>query len=75
MGRSREEVQTQKKTEEQVKVKAGIRCPECDGKVYVLNSVPLPIVNKHGRYRECTECGVRFYTEETIKRITKQKPL
>jgi len=49
----------------------GIRCPECSGKVHVLNSVPLPIVNRHGRYRECTICGARFYTEESIKRITK----
>lgn len=52
---------------------AGIRCPECDGKVRVLNSVQIQDQYKNGRYRECKVCGLRFYTEENIVRVTTPK--
>lgn len=73
MEQSGREVKAHPETKE--KITAGIRCPDpdCMGKVRVLNSVPIVDVNSHGRYRECTVCGLRFYTEEVVKRVTTPK--
>lgn len=52
---------------------SGIRCPECNSGVRVLNSVPILNQNVNGRYRECKVCGLRFYTEEKLVRVTTPK--
>jgi len=72
MERSRRKIHSHTEGEEAV-THNGIRCPECESKTRVLNSVPVGGLNMHGRYRECTKCGLRFYTEEEIKRITTSK--
>lgn len=72
MERSGKEVHARAEGKKTV-VHSGIRCPECASKTMVLNSVPVGTLNKHGRYRECTVCTLRFYTEEEIKRITTSK--
>lgn len=72
MAGSRKKVQANPKDEKKVKPQQGIgmRCPDCDGKSHVNNSVSFPEESIQGRYRECDDCGTRFYTEETVKRKT-----
>ena len=73
MEQSRREVQASKKEKEKVNTQqgTGVRCPACCSTTYVLNSVPRPEECIQGRYRGCNKCGLHFYTEEVIKRITK----
>ncbi len=72
MARGRRTIQTQ--TEEKKTVNpqqgSGVRCPECGGQSRINNCVAHPERSVQGRYRECDECGTRFYTEESTKRIT-----
>ena len=47
------------------------RCPVCGGKTLVWQTLPAGrgvVV----RIRECRECPARFYTRETIYRVTRE---
>lgn len=41
-------------------------CPNCGGKVRVINSANNTDDNEVYRRRECTVCGSRFYTTEFL---------
>ena len=75
MESSRKEVQAGKKEEETVirSQGIGIRCPKCQGKSRVRNSVSKPAKSIQGRYRECDNCHHRFYTEEKFIRNVAQR--
>ena len=78
MGRNRRVIQTEKKAEKEIihtrQQGIAIRCPVCGGQTRVTNSIAIPTMSIHGRYRQCDDCGVKVYTEESIMRVVKQRP-
>ena len=78
MGRNRRVIQTEKKDKTEIEHNRqqgiAIRCPACGGQTRVTNSIAMPTMSIHARYRQCDECGVKVYTEESIMRVVKQRP-
>jgi transcriptional regulator NrdR family protein len=41
-------------------------CPECNGKLTVVDGVHIPDMNEYRRHKVCTQCGRDIYTTEFI---------
>lgn len=48
-----------------------MRCPVCEGKTIVINSME-GIENSIRRRRKCVECGYRFNTNELPPKVTQK---